>query len=92
MTPEEMSAIEREFARLYPEIFLNESDKETQKPGGERPGQKARASGQYEIRGLHGGLTGQERTVVKGESLPPTPLPGQRYHLVDPTRNRSGQG
>ena len=92
MAPEEMSAIEREFARLYPEIFLNERDKETQNIRGERPGQKARVSGQYEIRGTREGHTGQERTVVRGEPLPATLLPGQRYHLVDPTRNRSGQG
>lgn len=87
-----MSAIEREFARLYPELRIFDEKEETQNLRGERPGQKARASGQYEISGPHGGHTGQERTVVKGESLPPTPLPGQRYHLVDRTRNRSGQG
>ncbi len=56
-----------------------------------RPGEKAPASGQYEIRGRRGGRTGQERTVVRGEPLPPTPHPGQRYNLVDRTKNNSGR-
>lgn len=56
-----------------------------------RPGQKAPASGQYGIVGPRGGRTGQERTVVKGEPLPPTPEKGQNYRLVDPTKNKSGR-
>lgn len=51
------------------------------------PGQKAPRSGQYEIRGPRGGKTGKERTVVRGEPLPPTPKPGQKYVLVDPTKH-----
>nr|WP_156941993.1 YjzC family protein [Mesorhizobium sp. LNHC220B00] len=37
-----------------------------------RPGQTAPRSGQYGIIGTRGGNTGQERTVTKGEPLPPT--------------------
>ncbi len=56
-----------------------------------KPGQSAPRSGQYEIVGPRGGNTGQERTVVRGEPLPPTPKSGQTFRLVDPTRNRSGR-
>ncbi|MCX6810538.1 MAG: hypothetical protein NTY30_02240 [Candidatus Berkelbacteria bacterium] len=52
-----------------------------------RPGQTAIRSGQYEIIGQRGGETGKERTVVKGEPLPPTPKAGQKYVLVDKTKN-----
>lgn len=58
---------------------------------GMRPGQTAQRSGQYEIKGVRGGSTGQERTVVKGEPLPPTPKAGQTYKLVDPTKNGAGR-
>jgi hypothetical protein len=57
-----------------------------------RPGSKAPASGQYEIVGPRGGKTGEERTVVKGEPLPPTPEPGQGYVISDRTKNDSGRG
>ena len=57
-----------------------------------KPGQKAPASGQYEIVGPRGGATGQERTVVKGEPLPPTPKSSQGYVIVDRTKNNSGRG
>ena len=57
-----------------------------------RPGQKAPASGQYEIIGPRGGRTGKERTVVKGEPLPPTPKRNQGYRIVDRTKNKSGRG
>lgn len=57
-----------------------------------RPGQKAPASGQYEIVGQRGGRTGKERTVVKGEPLPPTPEKGQGYRMADRTKNKSGRG
>lgn len=56
-----------------------------------RPGQKAPVSGQYGIRGQRGGDTGRERTVVKGEPLPPTPKPGQGYVVNDPTKNGAGK-
>lgn len=60
-------------------------------PKSYRPGEKAHASGQYEIVGPRGGRTGSERTVVRGEPLPPTPKPGQRYRIVDRTRNQAGR-
>lgn len=56
-----------------------------------KPGQNAPRSGQYEIVGRRGGGTGQERTVVRNEPLPPTPKPGQGYRLVDPTKNGAGR-
>lgn len=58
----------------------------------QKPGEKAPASGQYEIIGSRGGRTGQERTIVRGEPLPPTPKPDQRYQIVDRTKNQSGRG
>jgi len=57
-----------------------------------KPGQTAPRSGQWEIVGPRGGDTGQERTVPRGTTLPPTPKPGQTYRLVDPTRNGAGRG
>lgn len=53
-----------------------------------RPGTIARRSGQYEQIGTRGGRTGNERTVTKGEPLPPTPRPGMSYKLVDATKHR----
>jgi len=61
------------------------------KTHGLKPGQSAPRSGQYGIQGPRGGDTGKERTVVKNETLPPTPKPGQTYKLVDPTKNKSGR-
>ncbi len=61
------------------------------KPSNLKPGQPAPRSGQYGIQGPRGGDTGQERTVVRNEPLPPSPKPGQTYTLVDPTRNKSGR-
>ena len=55
-----------------------------------RPGEKAPASGQYQIIGPRGGK-GPERTVVRREPLPPTPKPGQGYRIVDRTNNKSGR-
>lgn len=52
-----------------------------------KPGQTAPRSGQYEITGPRGGGTGVERTVTKGEPLPPTPAKGQGYKLVDATKH-----
>ncbi|KKP36221.1 MAG: hypothetical protein UR27_C0025G0008 [Candidatus Peregrinibacteria bacterium GW2011_GWA2_33_10] len=51
-----------------------------------KPGQKVPRSGQYEIIGSRGGQTGEEITGVKGKILPPTPKPGQKFVLVDPTK------
>ena len=55
-----------------------------------KPGEKAPASGQYEIIGPRGGATGNERTVTKGEPLPPTPKSGETYVLVDKTKHKKG--
>lgn len=52
-----------------------------------KPGQQAPKSGQYERVGARGGKIGAEVTSVRGEPLPPTPKPGQRYVLVDKTRH-----
>jgi hypothetical protein len=57
-----------------------------------KPGEKAPASGQYGIVGPRGGDTGKERTVVRGETLPPTPSAGQSYKINDRTKNGSGRG
>jgi hypothetical protein len=53
-----------------------------------KPGQEAPRSGQYEIIGPRGGRTGNERTVVEGEPLPPTPRPNSSFTLVDPTKHK----
>jgi hypothetical protein len=57
-----------------------------------KPGEKAPVSGQYKIIGPRGGNAGEERTVVRGEPLPPTPKPGQQYKIADRTKNKSGRG
>ncbi len=51
-------------------------------------GEKAPKSGQYEITGPRGGGTGIERTVTRGEPLPPSLASGQKFRLVDPTKHR----
>ncbi|MBT6690395.1 YjzC family protein [archaeon] len=56
-----------------------------------KPGQKAPRSGQYGIVGPRGGKTNEERTVTKGEPLPPTPKSGQKFTLDDPTKHKSGK-
>lgn len=55
------------------------------------PGTPAPASAQYEIVGPRGGRTGAERTVVRGEPLPPTPNRGETYRIADRTNNGSGK-
>jgi hypothetical protein len=55
-----------------------------------KPGNSAPASAQYEIIGSRGGRTGEERTVPKGTTLPPTPKPRQGYIIADRTKNKSG--
>lgn len=57
-----------------------------------KPGMTAPRSGQYEIVGPRGGRTGEERTVVRNEPLPPTPERGQGYRIADPTKNGAGKG
>jgi hypothetical protein len=56
-----------------------------------KPGETVPVSAQYEIVGPRGGGTGQERTGVRGKTLPPTPEKGQQYKVVDPTKNKSGK-
>lgn len=56
-----------------------------------KPGEKAPVSGQYGIVGPKGGKTGTEVTVTKGETLPPTPKPGQGFVVVDVTKHKSGK-
>jgi hypothetical protein len=53
-----------------------------------KPGETAPRSGQYEITGPRGGRTGNERTVTRGEPMPPPPQKGQGYILVDPTKHK----
>ena len=57
-----------------------------------KPGQTAPPSGQYVMVGPRGGRTKVERTVVKNEPLPPTLSAGQKYVLVDRTKNGAGRG
>lgn len=57
------------------------------------PGTPAPRSGQYRIVGPRGGdVGGAERTSTRGNPLPPTPVAGQNYQLIDPTRNGAGRG
>ncbi|UVS95089.1 hypothetical protein EFP19_04350 [Burkholderia glumae] len=56
-----------------------------------KPGEIAPRSGEYEIKGPRGGDTGQERTAVKGKTLPPTPKPGQTYQMHRPAHNGAGR-
>ena len=56
------------------------------KRSGFKPGEAAPASGQYRQIGPRGGK-GPERTVVKGEPLPPTLQVGTTYKLVDRTKH-----
>jgi len=55
-----------------------------------QPGSRAPESGLYRVVGPRGGRTGTERTVVRGEPLPPTPKAGQRWRLVDPNKRKVG--
>jgi len=55
-----------------------------------KPGEISPGSGQVKLVGPRGGKTGQERTITKGEPFPPTPKPGQKYVVVDSTKNKSG--
>jgi hypothetical protein len=55
-----------------------------------KPGTVAPVSAQYEIVGPRGGKTGVERTVTKGERLPPPLNPGETYRIADRTKNKSG--
>ena len=57
-----------------------------------KPGNIAPRSGQYKIIGPRGGSTKEKkRNVVRGEPFPPTPKPGQRYKIVNPTKHKSNR-
>jgi uncharacterized protein (DUF4415 family) len=51
-------------------------------------GGSAPHSGQYESVGPRGGKTGVERTVARGEPLPPAKAAGRSYKLIDPKAHR----
>jgi hypothetical protein len=55
-----------------------------------RPGQPAPFSGEVEIRGPRGAHTGEQRTVVQGHTMPPTPKPGQYYTPAYRAHNGAG--
>ena len=59
----------------------------SKKTTGLPPGTEAPVSGQYQQIGPRGGK-GPERTVVKGEPMPPTPKPNMTYDLVDKTKTK----
>lgn len=63
---------------------------ENPRPEHFKPGQAAPYSGQYELVGPSGEQPGEERTVVRGEPLPPTPQAGMQYVLSDPSNNAAG--
>lgn len=52
-----------------------------------KPGTIAKDSGQYALVGPRGGRTPDERTVVRGEPMPPTPKAGMGFVLVDKTKH-----
>jgi hypothetical protein len=57
-----------------------------------KPGQPVSRPGQYEEVKPGGGKTGHEVTMPGGHRLPPTTKPGGGYILVDPSKNKSGEG
>ena len=54
-----------------------------------KPGQKAPASGRYEIVGPRGGKTGKGVTIIKGEPLPPARKSGQTYVISSEGKPRT---
>ena len=61
------------------------------KKSGLKPGEAAPFSAQYQLIGPRGGK-GPEITAIKGKPLPPAPMKGATYTVVDPTKNKSGSG
>jgi hypothetical protein len=47
-----------------------------------KPGESVPKSGQYRT------PNGTETTLVKGKPAPPTPKPGQKHTLIDPTKHK----
>ncbi len=60
------------------------------KPSGLKPGETVPVSGLYQQIGPRGGK-GPEVTSVKGEPLPPAPVKGTTYNLVEPAKHKSGK-
>jgi len=58
----------------------------------QKPGEKAKRSGQYEMVGPRGRRIGVERTVTRGEPLPPPPKADLKYILVDSTKHAGKRG
>jgi len=56
-----------------------------------KPGENAPVSGLYELIGPRGGRTGKERTVARGEVLPPPPKAGMSYRIAERAANKSGR-
>lgn len=56
-----------------------------------KPGQTVDRSGEYQIVGPRLGK-GDERTLIKGETAPPTPKPNSHFELVRPAKNKAGRG
>jgi len=54
-----------------------------------RPGEYAPRTGRYEIIGPKGARTGNIREISRGEPLPPTPKPGQRFILIETPKRKS---
>jgi hypothetical protein len=59
---------------------------------GLRPGAIAPVSGEYRIVGVRGGRTNVERTVKKGQRLPPTRRTGETYQVARRAHNGWGKG
>lgn len=57
----------------------------------QKPGEKARDSGQFGLVDSKGRGLDIEITATKGKRLPPTPEPDQGYVLVDKTRHKGGK-
>jgi hypothetical protein len=55
-----------------------------------KPGEEAPVSGLYELIGPRGGHTGKQRTVARGEVLPPKPKAGMEYRIAQRAHNKSG--
>lgn len=56
-----------------------------------RSGEECPESGQWQMVDRHGDGLGIERTMVKGETFPPTLEEGQGYRLADPTKHLSAE-
>ncbi len=53
-----------------------------------RPGERAKTSGQYDLRGPRGGSRSREATITRGEPAPPTPDKGMSWKLTDRTKHK----